>query len=336
MLIYLHGSDTFRSRQQLKAMVEKFKIDRDPQGFNVIVLDIEKTKENVLQQILAVPFLAERRMVVLENLLVSKEKDLQEEILARIIENRFPESNVIIFWEGTDKFKTKLGKELHDILSKEKFAQHFAEMSGSQLQKWIKEEVFGRGGHIDQEAVSYLTQHVGGDIWQLNSLLDQLVAYKSSSYQPEADPSGTEEGREITLSDAKLFLDEKADDNIFNLVDTIVSGQKKQVFSMIEEQYREGKDTGYIFAMILRQFKILLQIRDLSDREDTLRSDEMAKKLGLHPFVVKKSLPMIKKYAMSDLQNIYHKLLDIDVQTKTGQGDQSMLLDFFIGSLSVN
>ncbi len=372
MLLYLCGSDTFRSRQQLKKMITKFKTDRDPQGFNVVRLDVEKSKENVLQQILAAPFLAERRMVVLENLLVSKEKDLQTEILQRIKNKNFPESNVIIFWEGTDKFKTKLGKELHTVLSKEKFAQSFGELTGGQLQKWIRDEVGARGGKIESAAVSYLAQHVGGDMWRLASLVDQLVAYKSSSYkggvvfvpssprgdsaepgrgerveskedhqkkqsnvQPRERPPLTPpyRGGSIELSDVQLFLDEKADDNIFNLVDAIVNGQKREVFSMMEEQYRQGKDAGYIFAMILRQFKILLQIRDLSDREDGLRSDVMAKKLGLHPFVVKKSLPMIKRYNMVGLKGIYDQLLDIDVKTKTGQGDQSMLVDLFVGSV---
>ena len=99
----------------------------------------------------------------------------------------------------------------------------------------------------------------------------------------------------------------------------------------MREQYRLGKDPGYIFVMILRQFKILLELRDLYEREDKLTSDQIAKKLGLHPFVVKKSLPMIKRYTMAELKNIYQQLLDIDIKTKTGQGDQSLMLDLFVG-----
>src|SRR3989339_905246 len=102
MLIYLYGPDTFRSRQQLKKMIEKFKIDRDPQGLNVVVVDAEKEEAGVvLQQISASPFLAERRMVVLENLLSSTgKKELQEDIFDRIKRNSIPESTVLLFWEG--------------------------------------------------------------------------------------------------------------------------------------------------------------------------------------------------------------------------------------------
>ena len=57
----------------------------------------------------------------------------------------------------------------------------------------------------------------------------------------------------------------------------------------------------------------------------------MAKKLELHPFVVKKSLPFVKRYSLAEFKAVYDELLMIDIQTKTGQGDQSLLLDIFVG-----
>jgi DNA polymerase-3 subunit delta len=147
-------------------------------------------------------------------------------------------------------------------------------------------------------------------------------------------PSPCQGEGEITLPDVQLFLDEKADDSIFNLVDAIVAGQAKKAYEMIQEQYRKGEDAGYVFAMLLRQFRILLEIRDLYEREDNLQSDALAKKLGLHPFVVKKSLPFVKRYTLQNLKDIYQKLLDIDVKTKTGLGDQSLMLDVFIGQIA--
>ena len=104
---------------------------------------------------------------------------------------------------------------------------------------------------------------------------------------------------------------------------------------MIQEQYRIGEDAQFILSMILRQIKILLELRDLYDREDTMSSEILAKQLGLHPFVVKKSLPFIKKYNQDKLKNIYSKLLEVDIKTKTGQGDQSMLLDILVGKMTL-
>lgn len=321
MIIFLHGADTFRSRRQLKKMIEKFKIDRDPQGLNVVSLDCSKDDDGkIMEQVLAVPFLAEKRMVVLENLLTATGKgDLQAEILKRIEEKGLDENNVYVFWQDVGKPKTKAGKELLARLLKEKYAQEFEEVKGIRLSAWISAEIKERGGKISKHAVDSLVQNVGGDMWLLNSLLDQLIAYKGED--------------EIMTEDVNLFVEEKVDDNIFNLVDAAVSGQTRQVYKMIREQYRIGKDPHYVFAMILRQFRILIEIRDLYEREDNMPSDVMAKKLGIHPFVVKKSLPFIKKYNLEDLKKIYLKLLDLDIKFKTSQGDPSLLIDVFVGSL---
>lgn len=321
MIIFLHGQDTFRSRRQLKKMMEKFKADRDPQGLNVSSLDCgTEDLGNIISEVLAMPFLAEKRMIVLQNLLSATGKqDLQKEILKRIEEKTIPETNILVIWEGKGKPKTKVGKELLARLMKEKYAQEFEELKGVKLSAWISSEIKERKGIISKHALDYLANNVGSDMWRMDSLISQLIAYK-------------QEG-EIEIKDVEKFIEEKIDDNIFNLVDAIVGGQTKQVYKMIREQYRVGKDPHYVFAMLLRQFRILLEMRDLFDRQDNITSDVLAKKLGIHPFVAKKSLPFIKRYSMDKLKSIYSSLLDFDVKIKTGQGDPLILLDLFVGRI---
>ncbi|MBU0597126.1 hypothetical protein KJ641_01015 [Patescibacteria group bacterium] len=364
MIIFLYGPDTFRSRRQLKKMITKFKVDRDPQGLNVVSLDAEKAGPGeIISQVLAVPFLAEKRMVVVENLLVSKDQDLMKELLKRIEENNIPETNVLIFWEGTDKFKTKSAKEFFGRLQKEKYAQSFDEIVGIKLSAWIASEIKERGGVIDRPAIQYLAEHVGSDMWRLSSLLDQLVSYSEErsdeeSFESKDEGINAKESKSpievskpacrqagisqtpssgslgITVGDVQLFLDQKADDNIFNLVDAIVGKQPKKVFQMIQQQYENGEDAQYIFAMILRQFRILIELRDMLDRENMIANSVLAQKLSLHPFVVQKSLPLAKRYSMPELKQVYDSLLLFDKQSKTSQGDQKVLLDIFVGRVT--
>lgn len=311
-------------------MITKFKADRDPQGFNVAILDCsQETQEKILEQVMAMPFLAEKRLIILENLLsATKKGQLQEEILERVKDKKLPEENIYLFWEGDLKPKTNTAKELFKILSKEKYAQEFITLAGTKLSAWAEAEVKNRKGKISREALNYLTNNIGGDMWQLNNIIDQLIAFKAT---PETKKSVEQD--EIKISDVQLFLNEKIDDNIFNLVDAITAGQTKKAYSMIREQYKKGEDSLYILAMLIRQFRILIELRDLFDREDNLASDALAKKLELHPFVVKKSLPFIKRYTLNELKNIYQKLLEIDIKTKTGVAKPDLLLDLFVGSI---
>lgn len=307
-------------------MIDKFKADRDPQGLNVVRLDSEITKENIVEHLLATPFLAEKRMVVLERLLSSKQIQAQEDILLRMKEGRIPQETVLLCWEDTGVGKTNVVKELFGLLKKEPYAQEFPLLTGAALERWIAEEIVARGVTADKGAVSFLATNSRGNLWQVSTLVDQAASYRAGSFQAPV----------MTQADVALFLEEKVDDNIFNLVDAIVAGQGKAAFAMMAEQYRQGKDAGYVFAMVLRQFRIFLDMRDAMDRDTTLTSDALAKALGIHPFVAKKSLPLLRRYTAADLRRIYEALLEIDIKTKTGRGDQSLLLDIFVGRLALS
>ena len=322
MIFFLYGDDTFRSRAKKRELLDGFKTKRDPSGMNVVVLDAQKDKEERLfEELVAAPFLAEKRMLVIENLLDNKKTKLQKSFLEILEAHKIPETTLLVIWEEGKTFKGDAGK-LFAVLSKEKYAQEFAPITGRELSKWILSEVSARGGVIDSPAIEFIVANANDDSWYIHSLLDQLIAYAG--------------GMLITVNTVKIFLKETVDDNIFNLVDALVAKNSKKVFSMIEEQYRKGEDAQFIFAMIMRQFKILLQLSDILSRGIRERDDVLAKQLGLHPFVLKKSLPLVQKYSFSELKTIYRDLLEIDIKTKTGQGDQSVMLDFFVGKLCLN
>lgn len=321
MILFLYGKDNFRSRQQLNKMVAKFQIDRDPSKLNVIIPDITaEDPQRIIEEIHSAPFLSEKRMVVLKGLLASKEKKLQEMILAELKQNSVPASTILLFWEEAEEFKsTNLVKELFALLKEEKYAQRFDILVGSKLNECIEEQVHEHGGTIERPAVVYLAQNSKNDLWFVHSTLEQLVALC--------------EGRTITLEDVKLFVPERFDDNIFNLVDAIVAGQSERVFQMLEEQYKKGEDAMFVFSMLIRQFRILLLIRDLLDRSGGRIPEGVAKDMGIHPFVLKKSTPYAQRYTTEDVKRIYSSLLDLDRKTKMGGGDQRVLLDIFIAKL---
>ncbi len=349
MILFLHGPDTFRSRQNLQNSIAQFKLKRDPHGYNVVFVDGKKESAGkIFTEISAAPFLGEKRMIVIENVLSSGDKELLGELVERAAKKKFPDSNIVIFWQGEALSKVKEAKELFDLLKKEKYAQEFSPFKGVELTKWAEKELAARGGKIEHQALEFLCQNAGGDMWQLNSLIDQLAAYAP--------------GRPIALPDIQLFLDEKVDDNVFNMVEAIVGGNHKLAFKLLEEQRRLGEEDGKIFGLIVWQFRILLEMGDALEREPNLTSDSLAKKLKIHPFVAKKNLATARRLStraqggpdlstsarghsersrtrehgrmgrcsLSELQAIYQSLLEIDIKTKTGAAPQDLLVDVFI------
>lgn len=320
MIIYIYGNDSFRARQFLRKSVVEFKSKRDPQGYNTLAFDALKDEPGrILSELLTAPFLAEKRMVVINNPLSSGDKEFLADLIQKIENSKITETTVAVFCQVEPIGKTNEAKKLETILKKEKYAYEFTAMKGVELARWVEKETKARGGVIGRLASQKLAENVNGDIWLADSVINQLVAYKS--------------GNEILSQDVAQFVDEKIDDNIFSMVDAIVTGNKKTAFKLLNDQRKSGREEGYLFAMILRQFKILTQMRDLWEREDNLTSEQMAKKLSLHPFVCKKSLPMVRRFTLPDLRKIYDELFNIDWRLKHGLAPHDLLIDFFVGKV---
>jgi DNA polymerase-3 subunit delta len=83
--------------------------------------------------------------------------------------------------------------------------------------------------------------------------------------------------------------------------------------------------------MMLWQFKTLASVRQGLDSGKT--SKELAKSLGLHPYVLEKSINQVRKFNLVSLQNAINRLIDLDFKSKTGQGKLEELLPVVLVSL---
>jgi len=320
MVILLYGKDTFRSREKLSKMKQKFSRDRDQQGMNLVKLDAENTEPGEIEeQIFASPFLSEKRMVIVENLIASDHEDLEERLLKKIKDDQIPDSTNLIIWEGEVDPNKKVSKKLLNELKQKKFSDKFEKFEGQKLRAWVDNKIEDLGGEIDSQALNYLVRHVGNDMWRLNNLAHQLVSFTNKNI--------------IQKEDLDLFIKEDVDNDIFNLIDAIVEKKPKQVYNMIREQYREGNDAHYLYAMILRQFRIMYKIKDAIERGKNPAGKNFASKMNLHPYVLKKTKPVAKKYSLQQLKRIYHRLSEIDEKIKTSSQDETLLLDVFVGKL---
>jgi DNA polymerase-3 subunit delta len=324
MIFFLYGEDTFRSRQKLKAIKEKFKTS-DKSGVNLIVLDGEKTPlKNICQEILTVPFLHEKKLIVIENLLKKKAGGL-EEIVKLIEKDKIPKSSIIIFWEENDVLQNT---KIFNLLNRPKFAERFPLLSETQLTKWTESEIKKRKIKIEAPALKLLTGYVGSDLWQMANEIDKLTAFAKTKKEKQ---------NIITVKDIDLFVKSKLDENIFNLTDALGNKNKKLALKLIGEQIQSGLYAPNILGMLLRQFRILLQIKELLRNEysfispaDPAIRQKIAKELGLHPYVVSKALYQSKNFEIEELKKIHEKLLSVDIKLKTTNLDPQLLLDLLI------
>jgi len=132
----------------------------------------------------------------------------------------------------------------------------------------------------------------------------------------------------ISGKDIELLIKPKIETDIFQTIDAIAEKNKKRAFKFIKAHLEKGDSPFYLFSMINFQFRNLLIIKDLMEKNLSPYSLN-----HLHPYVIKKSISLLEKFSFSELKKIYQKIFQLDLDVKTGKIEPEMALDLLITEL---
>jgi DNA polymerase-3 subunit delta len=302
-VIFIYGDDTYRSHQALKAIKAKY-IDTNLGDLNLVELEGDTlTIDELNRQVRALPFLANKRLVIVKSLLGSKNKDLSDKLLEFL--PSVPQSSLLIIYEVTVDKRTSVFKNLAKAANTKSFPQ----LDDHELKKWVKNQVTQKGGTITPDGLDQLTLWVGSNLWQMTQEIDKLLAHNPT----------------ITKDHILLLTPPKTETIIFKLTDELFSGSSKSALKILDELRQQGEADLAIFNLIISSYRNLILI-SLAQAEGMSQSN-LAAQLKIHPFVVSKSLNIIRKTDLPRLKQKYTLLLDIDFKLKTGKIDPVSGLD---------
>ncbi len=305
MLIFVYGADTFRSRRKLHELIEAFAAKHDEFGVNVTRLDGVNLNLDVLSgDVRSQPFFAVgKRLVVIERLL--QRKNLAVENLIEIL-GSVPESTVLLVWdELTSETAAKHAVLKKFAKAKEATSYAFAPLSGPSLTKWVRDEAVLLGGGIAPRAVEHLLGHAGADLWRLHTEIEKLVAFRA--------------GETIRPEDVELLTEGSVEENIFAVMDALSEKDTAAASRLIRQEIATGVEESYLVAMLLRQIRILTQVRSFISQSPRASREEIGKALGLHPYVVQKASGAAQNFAPGLLVGLLNSLFESDHKIKRGQ-----------------
>jgi len=328
MIIFLHGPDTFRSRQKLKEIKEKFIREIDKSGLNIENLNGANLEVQEFEKAIATPpFLAKKRLMIIEDL-ISKNKGqkLQKEILETLEKNSLQDT-IIVLWESSldqpknkksrSKISAKRSNLLFGRLQKEKYAQEFDLLTAAEAYRWAETEIKKRGGKIQAPALKLLADLVGNDLWQMNSEIDKLLALSRNET--------------VSIEMVENLVKNRLEEDIFKLTDALGQKDKKLALKLIADQLKSKTSPTELLAKMTWQFRNLLIVKNFVEKNGAgYSSERLTFQLGLHPFVVKKTLSQVKNYNLDQLKRTYQNLLKIDYKIKTSSIDPEVLFDLLI------
>jgi DNA polymerase-3 subunit delta len=322
MIIFLHGADTFRSHRMLQEMKNKFIKDIDNESNSLSAVDGQNTTlKEIGEKINTGSLFVKKRMIVISNIFKNKKTKIFTELTDYLKKFSAGEDNIIIFIDeelgGKDKALKADAKKLFTFLNKQKYFQEFKALTNLQLLSFIKKETGNYNKEIGANAAALLINYTNGDLWTISNEIKKLAFYSPVKV--------------INENDVKELCVGLVNEDIFALTDALSAKNRTQALKLLEEQYSAGLSDEYLIAMLIRQFKILLQIRTAID--SNLSPTETATQLKLHPYVIKKGLLQARNFSAENLKNYLNKLINLDFSNKNGLSQIKTELMLLISSL---
>jgi len=300
MILFLFGPDSYRLQQRLNILKQGFIKKYDQAGLNVANLDgASLTSEEFHKAVLSAGLFSKKRLIVIKNIFTNKKPTVLAEIALELKKEN--KDNILIITSLTGP-KEK-NDPLFTALKKADKIEEFPLLKDGELYQYIQVQARERQITISSEAINYLVDAVGDDLWYLNNELDKLANYKKN----------------ITIAEAQLFVDSPQDDNIFNLMDALSQKDAKKSLRLLHDQLDTGANEFYLLTMLARQIKILLQVKETNGQG-----------LALHPFVIKKSLAQVNKFSLAQLKKLYGQITIIDQKLKSSGIKPNLLFDLFV------
>jgi DNA polymerase-3 subunit delta len=318
------GDDAFSLREELAALVRKMG-DPAMSELNTARLDGRSaTMAEIEHHCSTLPFLADRRLVVIEGLLErlgqKNRSEADRRFLADLVEYLpdLPPTTRLFFVESRSLPKR------HPVLalagkSDVGHVKTFEAPTGSSLTRWVRRRVKRVGGEIEPRAADALCTFVGNDLYQLSNEIEKLVAY-------------TDGQRAISIDDIQLLTPHARQASVFDLVDALGQRDGKTASRIYHQLLDAGEHPLALLGMITRQFRLMIQVQELAPQLGSPRA--IARQLKQNPYPIRKILAQSKNYSRDQLRAVYHQLLDTDVDIKTGHMEPTLALDTLIAGLS--
>ena len=326
MLILIHGEDQYRSLRYLQKLRDNFIGKFDKQKLNIDDINFNEKNNIKWPEVNSLfnspPFLAEKRLIILRNFLNSKILNPKnEKLLIELIPKLKDYNNIIIFYEEVKKLdaRKKITKLLNKELEEDKGNYKFPVLEGFALNKWIKTYIKEKEGLISDDGIKTLAALIGPNLWQQEQEINKLIAYKN--------------GERICPVDIELLSDGKYQDYIFKLIDKISAKDLKEGFELLEYQLNRGQELMAVWHLLIRQFRLLTQTREMLNLNMT--KADISRKLKVHPYVVTQMIKQAQNFELKRLKKIYKYLYKWEEQFKTNNAkiSERFLMELFIISI---
>ena len=287
--------------------------------------------EKLQADALTMPFLADRRLVIVENaraFLAKMAKDRAQTCLELF--GNLPETTALVMVVEDQQAKKRgeryweYGKTYAWLTDWMRARNELALLidcalpDEEDMPSWILRKAKELGGGFKPDAARLLASYVGNNTLRAQNEVLKLITYVG-------------ERQVVEEADVSLLTAQEQEGNIFTFTDALGERNSKaamQQFMLL----MENNDLLELTGMIHRQFRLLIQAREILDSGG--KAQDIEQELGVLNFVARKLSDQARRFSMRQLLDIYDRLLKIDLDMKSGGTPGDVAYEILIAELT--
>lgn len=311
MVYVFYGINDFLIRKEIQKILEKENADE----LSCDRYDLENTSiEEIIVHADSIDLFGNKKILLVENSYIftgTTNKKLLEQntsTLENYLKNPNP-NTILIFTIYKDKLDER--KKIVKLCKEKGYLKEYNQVVDAYKTVIDLFKPFS----ISRENAIYLTERVGENLSILEMEIDKIKLYKG-------------ETSEITKNDIIALTSKNIDTDIFNLIDNILSGKKKEAIESYHEMIQLGNEPIMILIMLANQFRMLYQVKKLFGKGYTEK--DISRELKVHWYPVRKAMSKMQNYDDKKLIHYLYQLSELDIGIKTGKVDKNIALEIFI------
>lgn len=299
----IEGTEEFLAERARNAIIAQAR-EQSPDGaaMPVTTMRAGEITGSELLELLSPSLFGEDRVIVLTN--TDEAGKEPAELLLKAALDPAPGIVLIIMHSGGGRTKQlvpkfrKVASQVHEV----------PEMKDRERPRWATGEFRSHGVQVTPDVVQALLEGVGSDLRELASAISQLVA---------------DTGGNVTAGSVREYYSGVAEVSGFDIADLAVTGQTSKAVASTRRALQLGTSPVALAAALSSKVGAIARLYN-SRGSDSRR---LAGILGMHPFVVEKTIKVAQKWNGGAVSDAVIVVAELDAAVKGQGGDQAFEIE---------
>ena len=314
-LYLLYGEEDFL-RQQMKYKLKEAIVGND-ESMNYAYYEGKKTEfKDVIAFADTMPFFAEKRLVIVENVLEKSKSAAKEEKGSSLEEwtaylEHVPEHTCVVLVEKEIDKRSRIYK----VCKKYGYVADLDLQKEEALVQWVKKWLAEHNQAMSDADIHYFLGRVTNQMSMIQNELEKLSSYCQG--QPL-----------IAKEQIDLLATQTVENRIFDMIDAATRADSLRAFQLYYDLLALKEAPMKILVLLTRQINIILQIKDHMRLRHA--NAEIAKEVGVPPFVVNKNGMVAKQISYQKLKQLLNIAVQLDEDIKLGKIKDNIAVEMLL------